>query len=135
MKRKPKSQYKIWKTAFDKAWKVWSIFIRQSFADNRGYCTCYTCEAVKHWKEMQAGHYHHGALDFDKRNIHPQCIRCNKWLSGNLGIYAEKLTKELGLKGMKKLRRDSEKIGKPTLKELEKIITKYGGQNNTKVRD
>ena len=46
---------------------------------------------------MQAGHYiHKDCLDYDDVNIHCQCARCNKWLSGNLGVYAERLIAEYG---------------------------------------
>ena len=55
-----------------------------------GYCRCVTCGANKHWNEMQGGHYikrQHKRSKLMKKNIHPQCIRCNHFLDGNEGKY------------------------------------------------
>ena len=65
--------------------------IRMEHADGRGMCTCVTCGAVVHWKEIHAGHFISGrsnAILFDERNIHPQCNRCNTYLGGNQECYA-----------------------------------------------
>lgn len=65
--------------------KAFSDFIRLSNADAAGYCTCCTCGAKKHWKETDAGHFihrNHTSVRYDERNVHPQCQRCNRWLSG-----------------------------------------------------
>jgi hypothetical protein len=89
------------------AWDIFSKFIRIKGSDENGMTECYTCGEKLHWKKLQAGHFHHSKLDFDERNIHKQCVRCNKWLSGNLAIYATKLALELGVTGMKKLLLDA----------------------------
>lgn len=59
--------------------------VRLKAADSNGYVSCVTCEAqgkrtVKHWKEMQGGHFierskAHKVLE---ENIHPQCPYCNQ---------------------------------------------------------
>lgn len=46
---------------------------------------------------MQAGHLHHNVLDFDEKNIHCQCSRCNHYLSGNLQKYSARFIDKYGL--------------------------------------
>lgn len=79
-----------------KAWKVWSKKRRKEAADSRGYVACVTCGSIHHWKEIELGHFVHGKLDFLKENTNPQCTRCNKFLHGNLGVYAVFLDKTYG---------------------------------------
>lgn len=106
-----------------KAWKLMSEWIRSRDADWRGYAACFTCGTVKPWKELDCGHYIHNKLDLDERNLRPQCVRCNNYLSGNLGSYAERLVKENGLAWLEELRRDSNQKGNNyTIAELEAII-------------
>jgi hypothetical protein len=75
-----------------KAWDLMSELVRRI---EKG--VCYTCGKKGHWKTMQAGHFVHGKrMDFYMKNIHCQCPRCNKFLSGNLGEYARHLIKDFG---------------------------------------
>jgi len=109
------------KTLHKKAWKLFSEYVRRS---ERGFC--FTCGLKRHWKEQHAGHYiHKDCLDFDPINIHCQCVRCNMYLSGNLGVYAERLISEYGEASVAELRVRSEQIKKFTIQELEDIINKY----------
>lgn len=107
-----------------KAWKVWSIHIRSKDADRNGMVRCYTCGVERRWREMHAGHLYHNKLDFDERNIHPQCPKCNTFLHGNLAIYATKMIEEIGVDGMKKLILDSNTTTY-TADDFKKIIEKY----------
>lgn len=75
-------------TMHTKAWNVFSKWIRAR--DKK--CVCCGSENT-----LQAGHFHHGVLDFDEININAQCSRCNKWLHGNLGMYASYLIQKHGL--------------------------------------
>lgn len=62
-----------------KAWAIFSKYIRLKGSDN-GYNKCCTCGVVKHWKELQAGHFIPGrsnSILFVEDNVHPQCRRCN----------------------------------------------------------
>ena len=107
------------KALHKKAWNLHSKVIRIS---ERGIC--FTCGARKNWKEQNAGHYiHKDCLDFDPINIHCQCVRCNKWLSGNSGIYAERLIAEYGEEAIASLRQRANKIKKFAQIELETIIS------------
>ena len=73
-----------------KAWKYFSKYIRLKNSKN-GYCQCITCGKQCRVEEMNAGHYKHGNTKptyFDERNVHPQCVSCNMYRSGNLDQYA-----------------------------------------------
>jgi hypothetical protein len=79
------------KTLKNKAWTLMSEQVRLSSSDHNGYCSCVTCGVTKHYKEMHAGHFVHcskGSLaSYDKRNINPQCPKCNTYQGGNLIEY------------------------------------------------
>jgi len=74
------------------AWVLMSEFVRRR---DRGIC--FTCGDRRDWKQQQAGHFvHKNSLDFDERNVNCQCARCNKWLHGNLTVYAMRLMEKYG---------------------------------------
>lgn len=79
------------KSLHDKAWKLKSKIVRIK-AEGK----CFTCPVQKDWKEMDAGHFRHNKCDFDEINIQCQCSRCNRFLNGNLGIYAVNLISKYG---------------------------------------
>lgn len=67
-----------------------SEFIRRRDADWKGEVQCVTCGLVKHWKQLQAGHFIPGrrnSILFDERNIHAQCYGCNVMKQGNTVKY------------------------------------------------
>ena len=75
----------------DKAWKLFSEWIRRRDADHLGNVSCVTCGKRAQWKGegMQAGHFIAGrtlSLLFDERNCHTQCYGCNV---GRNGSYVE----------------------------------------------
>jgi hypothetical protein len=54
--------------------------VRMKAADHAGYCACVSCGVVKHWKEMQGGHFiarGNKATKLMEENINPQCPGCN----------------------------------------------------------
>jgi hypothetical protein len=93
-----------------RAWEVFSKYIRQRNADESGMVSCISCGTVKHWKEIDAGHYIAKslslALRFDERNVHPQCVACNKWRHGNPSQYALALIRRYGENILEELDRD-----------------------------
>lgn len=95
------------KKVHSKTWKLMSEWVRRKDANLDGMNECYTCNHWKHWKELQAGHFKHDKLDFDERNLKPQCPQCNSYKSGCLDVYAERLLKEYGLEWFNKLVRDA----------------------------
>lgn len=40
------------------AWKWFSLYIRLRDASLDGYVRCCTCSSIKHFKQIQAGHYY-----------------------------------------------------------------------------
>lgn len=107
-----------------KMWKLMSEYVRK-----RDKYICFTCSAQLTKATSQAGHYiHKDCLDYDEININCQCVRCNKWLSGNLGIYAERLIAKYGEEEVNLLRVKSQqikKLKKWTISELEEMIDTY----------
>lgn len=111
--------------AKDRAWKVFSEYIR--LRDKH----CVTCP---NGLAENAGHFWHGVLDFDEENINGQCVRCNKWLSGNLAVYSTYLLKKLGTKKFNALdKRHCLALGgeKRTAEEYEEIIKQYRNKINS----
>lgn len=105
--------------------------IRQEGVDFAGYGDCYTCGVVKHWKEMHCGHYIHGKGDLDRRNLKRQCVKCNNYLSGNLGKYAERLVRDNGEDWLREMRREIEAKGNDYSKEeLIEIIYELTSNKN-----
>ena len=75
----------------EKAWKLFSEWVRRRDANEDGYVSCVTCGKVAHWQGegMQAGHFISGrslSILFDVRNCHTQCYACNV---GRGGSYVE----------------------------------------------
>ncbi len=78
------------KRAKNRAWNLFSLYIRLRAADDDGYVECVTCGTKRHYKKMQAGHFIDGrknAVLFDERIVYPQCYRCNVALNGNKVAY------------------------------------------------
>lgn len=89
-----------------RTWNLHSQIVRMSarINDHTDLAKCYTCGVVKPWKELQAGHRWHNKGDHVENHIHAQCVRCNQFLSGNLGEYTDNLIRDLGLKGYEDLK-------------------------------
>lgn len=106
----------------DNAWTIFSQYIR--LRDKR----CVTCP---NGLAENAGHFWHAVLDFDEENVNGQCVRCNKWLSGNLAVYAVYLLKKLGKKKFDALDiRHTRAIGEGKHYEeyYEEIIERFKGK-------
>lgn len=91
---KVKNKSSIYKST----WKSFSKAIR---IKSRGIC--FTCQRKFAVEDLDAGHFVHGGnnkfafwLDFDERNINAQCSQCNRYLHGNLNVYAERLIQKYG---------------------------------------
>lgn len=101
-----------------RAWTLFSTFIRKRDP------ICFTCKNPTD----NAGHFRHGhtkAGFFNEINVNGQCSRCNLYLSGNLGEYAIRLAKNVGLSELEKLKKEWDKDHNWTRKELIQLIIKY----------
>lgn len=69
-----------------------SKVVRLGSANTQGFVRCATCPAVKHWKEMQCGHFQkRGNLmtRYDMQNLAPQCEDCNCFKDGEQEVFAK----------------------------------------------
>src|SRR3990167_2306002 len=130
MIKKPKKHkgVKYWKA---KAWKVFSIFIRQRDTTKLG-TFCYTCEKWFDFKETEAGHFQDGRFKeflFDERQVNAQCKKCNHkkpfGLGGNKELYTLHMVRDFGEEAVKKMLENRNKFGQWKSYELEEIYLKY----------
>ena len=78
--------------------EVFSLYIRTFYAMN-GLVPCFTCDRLFPIKEIDAGHYVSrtcGTLRYEPRNVHPQCVHCNRFCEGKKDIYALRLINKYG---------------------------------------
>lgn len=108
--------------------KVFSEWLRRSYADEDGNVSCYTCGEVMNWKYIQNGHFFTRGRQNTRwlsENCRPQDYRCNVALKGNYIIYTRKMLAELGeqrFDDMEKLSKSKDKI--PTV-QLVEMIKRY----------
>jgi hypothetical protein len=105
---------------------IFSQYIRLSRSDKNGFCTCITCGKKGHWKNggIQAGHFmsrKHYSTRWNEDNVHPQCVACNMFRSGEQYKYSI----FLGTDKANKLFLQSQKIVKFANNEIEQMITEY----------
>lgn len=131
--KKPKKKKKLttgqWKK---KAWKEFSIFIRTFDANAQGMVQCCTCSSVKHWKELQAGHFIAGRLNsnlFEERGVHAQCGLCNVVKKGNGPAYYKFMLALYGQEVIDELMRQNDQTHKWLPGELQGLFEKYKALN------
>lgn len=119
MKIKHKSISKLKK----EAWVIFSKWIRV-----RDNYTCVTCGKQGEGSFMHAGHYisrKHNSTLFDERNVNAQCMNCNLWGYGNMGVYTLFLQEKYGPGIIEELTKKSREIKQWLPSELEEIKVKY----------
>ena len=81
MKRKPK--VKSSKVLRQECLKAIQRLCRLAAADDDGNCACVSCGVVKHYSQLQGGHWlAKGSSSFWAlriENVHPQCASCTMW--------------------------------------------------------
>lgn len=115
-----------------KAWKIFSNWVRITNANADGFLECVTCSTVKHWKQMQAGHFvsgRSGWILFCEDNVHGQCLRCNVFLRGNWPAYHKFMEEKFGIGKIRALIELKNKPMSSTemLEECNRVISLYGG--------
>jgi len=111
-----------------KAWSEFSRYIRLKYANPDGLVECVTCGVVKHWKEMQAGHFIAGRTNsilFLEENVHCQDYRCNVMLHGNVVEYYKYMQATYGESVIDDLRKKRHENLKFTVEELEEMRILY----------
>lgn len=97
----------------DKAQDNVNRYVRKRDSLN-GFFICISCQELKPVNQLNSGHYfakevkQYRAVRFDLDNLQSQCIRCNKYLSGNLIPYRKNLIEKIGLERFEKLERLAE---------------------------
>ena len=107
---------------------VFSQFVRLRATDDRGLGECYTCGSVRHWSEVDAGHFMSRACmstRFDELNVQFQCKRCNGFRSGEQYLFAKHLDQQYGEGTAERLLIESKKTRKFTRDELEQMFHHY----------
>ena len=117
-------QERLKKKLFKKAWELQKQRLRKR-ANFQDLIECYTCYKLIPVKESQCGHFWHGKLDLDLRNIKIQCSGCNLFKHGNLTTYASRLIREHGQEWFLELDRDASRDRGYTIEQLQEIIKKY----------
>ncbi len=113
-------------------WRIISEYIRRRDSID-GYSTCFTCGANKPWNEMDAGHFipkTSHSIKYDERNIHAQCARCNRYMSGNIHNYFVNMEKRYGRKLVDELMAEKGKTKKYTDLEIDELICYYKDRLN-----
>lgn len=106
--------------------RLFSLFIRQKYANSEGIVKCFTCEYSNHWKKLQNGHFvsrYYLATRYDERNCRPQCYTCNMFRNGMTPHFAENLKKEYGPGIIEELFAKARPLTKDF--DYQAIITKY----------
>lgn len=101
MKKSKKTGLKTFNRSYEmkKADSAFSKYVRIRWSDKDGICTCVTCGRMRHWKEVDAGHYRrreHQTTRYDERNVHPQCRYCNFYRGGAEVEHREYIDKTYG---------------------------------------
>lgn len=80
-------------------WKEFSLFIRLRDADDQGYCKCFTCHRIYHFRKMDCGHgigRQHKATKYNEKNNASQCASCNSFNGGRQDIFKIEVDKKYG---------------------------------------
>lgn len=111
-KGKPKKSQAKLKKDLD---KVFSIYVRQKYADKEGKAQCYTCEVTKEVRELHCGHFisrSYLATRFEEDNVRPQCVGCNVFGGGRNVIFAANLERDCGKGTVDRLFKKAQEIVK-----------------------
>jgi 5-methylcytosine-specific restriction endonuclease McrA len=112
------------KSAKTKLWKTFSEYVRRS---ENGIC--FTCGKKDDYRNVDAGHYVPRSaglsLYFDPRNVHVQCVGCNRFRHGNLQAYAIALRDKYGPNILEELDAKRREIKKYSVPEYQALIEEY----------
>jgi len=107
---------------------IYSIYIRQKYADSQGNVDCYTCSKQFTIKTIQNGHFvsrQYLATRWSDNNCRPQCWGCNGFGNGRLLDYEERLKKELGSEVVEQMKASRHTIVKLDRNWYTTEITRY----------
>lgn len=111
-----------------KADKWFSIFIRLRDSDDKGFCTCVTCGAIRFWKNLDCGHWikrQHMATRFNEKNCAAQCKPCNAFEQGRDADFERYIIKKYGQQTRNLLRAGIRMNVKHTSFEIDLLTKEY----------
>lgn len=117
----------------DKAWKLFSRYIRRKHSDQDGLARCYTCGVVKPYKELQCGHGIGGRgnyILFKEEVCRPQCYSCNVGKDGNYQRFVPKLVKQYSLFQYEQWEIDSRQVVKRNKQYYVDLIDELQSQHD-----
>ena len=119
----------------DKAWKLFSLYIRRKYSDECGMAKCYTCGREKHYKELHAGHGlsgRGGYVLYKEQVVRPQCPGCNLnqpfGKGGNYQVFIPKLIREYSQIQYEEWERESRKPFKRSKADYMQLIRELEAQ-------
>lgn len=116
------------KKLIEKLDKAFSVYIRTRNANLDGFVECITCGTVRHWKQMQCGHFMSRgkyATRWNEINCQVQCDGCNRWKQGEQYKFSKWLDAEYGEGTSDELVRLSNTTAKFSDSELEEMLNRY----------
>jgi hypothetical protein len=108
--------------------EVFSEFVRRRHANEHGQVACYTCGAVKHWKQMHAGHFMSRskmATRWNETNVQVQCVACNIFRAGEQFKFGLALDTQLGEGTAEEMLYLSNQSGQYSIEQLREMIAHY----------
>jgi len=112
------------------AWDAFSLYVRTEecikTTGSAEYGQCFTCDEVKPFSELDAGHFIGGRKGenlFDRRGVHIQCRRCNRFLHGNLVLYTVRMQRKYGPQIVDELQAQSVKVTHYKIADYQGIAT------------
>ena len=111
-----------------KAWRVFSEWVRKRGADENGYNTCVTCGKRDLWTNLHASHFipsRRNSILFLEENCHASCMACNIWRHGAIEDYYPFMLKTYGQEKIDEIKRLKKQIFKPTREYYEEVIERY----------
>lgn len=103
---------------------IFSTFIRKR--DTPGQCI--SCGVPINFSNCDAGHYiprKHMSTRWDEKNVHAQCIECNRFKEGNLSGYEKGLRTIYGNGIIMELMQKKNTLKKYSKTEIAELITQY----------
>lgn len=129
--RRKRSEREILKERLD---RCFSWYVRLIEADNDGNVSCITCETVRHWTEVDAGHFisrRYLAVRWRPENVKPQCKRCNMRHAGEQWLFSRALQKQYGEQICETLYNTATNGKPPTTEQLKIYLEWYEHQVTT----
>lgn len=83
----------------DTALRAFCKLRRLQEANDNGYVRCITCGRIVKWNNCDGGHFidrRHRGTELEPDNVWPQCMVCNRFMSGDKNEYRMALALKIG---------------------------------------